>query len=80
MLLQLNNFSSALQIVAALQRVFIQRLTTTWALVKRDRFDYFQLISTSFEPRNNWRALRAMQSKASPPAIPYLGTFITMRD
>ncbi|KNC48161.1 uncharacterized protein AMSG_04390 [Thecamonas trahens ATCC 50062] len=76
---KLNNVSSTLAIIASLSATPIHRLKQTWALVEatkrnvRIRANLEALISNE----GNYKAYRKMLNKVDPPAVPYLGMWLT---
>lgn len=72
----LNNFNGAFEIMSATTITPIHRLTKTWALLSRRTKGIHDELSQFFTTKNNFKNLRTITQSASPPAIPYLGTYL----
>ncbi len=76
---ELNNLSSAMQILAGLQQADVARLKKTWddiakTKVCRERLNYLEQL---FMPRSNFKAYRDHVGTLRPPAMPYVGVYMS---
>ncbi|TNN07701.1 Ras-specific guanine nucleotide-releasing factor RalGPS2, partial [Schistosoma japonicum] len=75
-LVDINNFSSAMAVVSALNVQCIYRLSATWSnLCSRDRHT-FRKLADLFSQEQNYLNLRSAVDNARLPCIPYLGIFL----
>jgi len=75
----LNNYNGVMQILTALQSPPVFRLKETWAGVEKERglFATFKEMLALMSPLSNYFQYRSVLLNISPPAIPYLGVYLT---
>ena len=69
----MQNYSSVLQILSALQSTPIRRLTDIWEAMASKSKKAFDQIAASLAPTQNWQQQRELLANKSPPSIPYVG-------
>eukprot|EP01116_Phalansterium_solitarium_P000941 TRINITY_DN10772_c0_g1_i1.p1 TRINITY_DN10772_c0_g1~~TRINITY_DN10772_c0_g1_i1.p1 ORF type:complete len:501 (-),score=134.12 TRINITY_DN10772_c0_g1_i1:88-1590(-) len=74
---RLNNFSSLMALVAALESSAVTRLEATWANIPIKNHAILGDLSRLVHMSSNFRALREAMSSCELPAIPYLGIFLS---
>ncbi|KAL5267719.1 hypothetical protein ACHWQZ_G004681 [Mnemiopsis leidyi] len=76
-LYKLNNFSSFIAIINALEGSAISRLHASWNKVDRKACQRNDELYEIILPNSNFRNLRKEVSQANPPCIPYVGLFMS---
>jgi len=75
--LRLGNLNSAMAIVSGLQNHPVYRLKCTWAKLLDKCWDLWEELKDVFKCDENFAALRAYLRGISPPAVPYLGMYLS---
>jgi len=73
----LNNFSSMWAIVAGVNNSAIRRLKRTWDLLPPRFMTILDSLEKSMEAGKSFGAYKAAMTKVSPPAVPFLGVYLT---
>ncbi|KZV81038.1 ras GEF [Exidia glandulosa HHB12029] len=73
----LQNFSSMTAIVAGINSPAIRRLKRTWDLLTVRFTTLFDSLEKSLEEAKNFNTYKAFMSKITPPAVPFLGVYLT---
>ncbi len=73
----LNNFSSLTAIISALGTAPILRLGRTWAQVHAKTSSVLESMRVLIKTEKNFSNYRDSLSSANPPAIPFLGVYLT---
>lgn len=76
---QLQNYSSVLQILSALQSTPIRRLSDIWESMSQKSKKSFDQLASQMSPTQGWQQQREMLANKSPPSIPYVGMRLSMR-
>eukprot|EP01125_Pyxidicula_operculata_P014727 TRINITY_DN493_c0_g1_i1.p1 TRINITY_DN493_c0_g1~~TRINITY_DN493_c0_g1_i1.p1 ORF type:complete len:870 (-),score=159.75 TRINITY_DN493_c0_g1_i1:161-2770(-) len=76
-LLDLNNINGAFQVMSALMSAPISRLRRTFSGLTSKHTNTFKKLEDIFSPNDNYKNLRERHSIADPPAIPYVGLFLS---
>jgi len=69
---ELRNYTSTMEITAALAAAPIARLNKSWSNKTREQFKELERLMLA-----NFRELRSITTNASPPCIPYLGLYFS---
>jgi hypothetical protein len=76
LLLRMNNFNSAFEILSGLRSLGIMRLKRTWNMLPSAAWSSFEELERVFDPDGNWKRYReALESAA--PAVPHLHLFLS---
>lgn len=70
----MQNYSSCLQVLSALQSTPIRRLTELWEAISTKAKKTFDHLGTALAPTQGWQSQRELLANKSPPSIPYIGT------
>lgn len=73
----LHNYTTVMQIVAALESAPISRLKNTWAKIPEKTIQKYKQICQVMLPAANYKNYRAQIATVEPPCVPYIGTFLT---
>ena len=76
----MQNYSSVLQILSALQSTPIRRLTDIWEAMASKSKKVFDQLAASLAPTQNWQQQRELLANKSPPSIPYVGAFLHLEN
>ena len=74
--LELNNFYSAMAIIAGLHQSSITRLRKTWKTLPSKFLDTFKKCTQLLSAEGNYRSYRSSLEKAVPPVNPYIGLYL----
>ncbi|KNC46431.1 cell division control protein [Thecamonas trahens ATCC 50062] len=74
---QLNNFNGVMEILAGLQFSEVYRLQMTWDRVAERKLATFAELKELMSRDKNMKAPRMALATCTPPAVPYLGMFLT---
>ncbi len=74
-LLELQNFNGVMQLIASLSKTEVVRLSKTHAAMSRESRKAFDNLHKLLD--KNCARLRDLYKEASPPCLPYIGTFMT---
>lgn len=74
---ELRNYTTVMQIMAALESAPISRLNHTWAKISDNMKDKYKAVCQQLLPAANYKNYRALIAKADPPCVPYIGTYLT---
>lgn len=74
---ELRNYTTVMQIMAALESAPISRLNHTWAKISENMKEKYKAICQQLLPAANYKNYRALIAKAEPPCVPYIGTYLT---
>ena len=69
-------FSPAL-VISGITSTAIYRLKKTWAIVDKNSMSIFEELNTLLSRDNNFANFRKALHKIQPPALPYLGVYLT---
>eukprot|EP00011_Vannellida_sp_DIVA3-517-6-12_P004746 CAMPEP_0114636138 /NCGR_PEP_ID=MMETSP0168-20121206/16836_1 /TAXON_ID=95228 ORGANISM="Vannella sp., Strain DIVA3 517/6/12" /NCGR_SAMPLE_ID=MMETSP0168 /ASSEMBLY_ACC=CAM_ASM_000044 /LENGTH=787 /DNA_ID=CAMNT_0001847851 /DNA_START=1 /DNA_END=2366 /DNA_ORIENTATION=- len=72
---QLNNFQSALALVAGLMNTAVYRMKKSWETVGKDSFMVLKDLSSLMD--KSFKTYRVRLASATPPCIPYIGLWQT---
>lgn len=79
--LQLANYSSALQIILALQNYAVVELKDAWSRVKQTEMEYLNELCAFASPLKNFKnirkALKIVESDETMPCCPFIGIFVS---
>ena len=64
-------------VISGLQNHCVKRLKLTWDQIPEKGWDMWEELSDVFKCDQNFASLRAVNSKSSLPAIPYLGMYLS---
>lgn len=70
---QLNNFSSFMQVISGLTHGSVQRFKTAWEAVSKPMKQQYRTLMWLSSTEGRFKELRMAMRKADPPLIPYLG-------
>lgn len=73
----MQNYSSMTAIVAGINSPSIRRLKRTWDLLTVKQNGLFESLETSLSEAKNFNSYKSFMSKVSPPAVPFLGVYLT---
>jgi hypothetical protein len=76
-LFAMNNFNGLMEILAALNSAPVRRLKNTWAEISEEQTAGLKQLESVMSHESSYKNYRAALKPASPPAVPYLGTFLT---
>ena len=74
---QLNNFNGVMEILAGLQFSELFRLQMTWDRVPERKMKIFYDLKELMSRDKNMKSPRAALAACTPPAVPYLGMYLT---
>eukprot|EP01103_Thecamoeba_quadrilineata_P013977 TRINITY_DN4029_c0_g1_i2.p1 TRINITY_DN4029_c0_g1~~TRINITY_DN4029_c0_g1_i2.p1 ORF type:complete len:920 (-),score=181.35 TRINITY_DN4029_c0_g1_i2:173-2932(-) len=74
---QLKNYNAVMEIVSGLQISPVHRLKRTWEIVSKRHMTIFRELVELMSVSNNWKNYREALNTCNPPALPYLGTYLT---
>jgi son of sevenless-like protein len=74
---QLNNFNGVFTICSGLGLSSIFRLKKTWPMVSEAHLAKFETLKKSISPDSSFAAIRSRIKNVKPPAIPYIGIYLT---
>lgn len=72
-----NNFNALMEIISGLGNTSVFRLKYLWSNVSQSTLDHFRECQTLMSREKNFAAFREHLSSINPPAIPYLGVYLT---
>jgi len=75
-LLELNNFNTAMSVLAGLNLHCVQRLDEIWDLVPESTKTLFHQMEKVLRPHANFRNYRQLLETRSLPILPYFGLFL----
>uniref|UniRef100_A0A8C3MMF5 Uncharacterized protein n=1 Tax=Geospiza parvula TaxID=87175 RepID=A0A8C3MMF5_GEOPR len=73
----LHNYNGVLEITSALNRSAIYRLKKTWAKVSKQTKALMDKLQKTVSSEGRFKNLREMLKNCNPPAVPYLGMYLT---
>jgi RasGEF domain/RasGEF N-terminal motif len=76
-LLLLNNFNAVMAFMSALNNSAVFRLKHTFAELKKPVFERFEYFARLFSSTQSFKSYRDTYVGAHPPAIPFLGVYLT---
>lgn len=71
--LELNNFSSYMQLVSALQHSSVNKFKNAWEYISKPLKQQYKMLTDLATTTGRFRQLREATSRAEPPLVPYLG-------
>lgn len=74
--IQLNNFSSFMQIITGLTHGSVQRFKTAWEGVSKPMRQQYRSLQWLSSTEGRFKELRMAMRNADPPLVPYLGTVL----
>mmetsp|Transcript_34688 Transcript_34688/g.87212 ORF Transcript_34688/g.87212 Transcript_34688/m.87212 type:complete len:1018 (-) Transcript_34688:186-3239(-) len=74
---ELNNYNAIMELLACLDSSPVYRLRQSWAGLSRSTMKTYESLKELMSPNNGFKNLRAALRTADPPAVPYLGVFLT---
>eukprot|EP01122_Echinamoeba_exundans_P010546 TRINITY_DN3973_c0_g1_i1.p1 TRINITY_DN3973_c0_g1~~TRINITY_DN3973_c0_g1_i1.p1 ORF type:complete len:1365 (+),score=241.85 TRINITY_DN3973_c0_g1_i1:79-4173(+) len=76
LLVRMNNFNGAFEVLSGLRSLGIMRLKRTWNMLPTVAWTSFEELERLFDPDGNWKRYReALESAA--PAVPHLNLFLS---
>ena len=75
--IQMNNYQGGLTLYSALTHAAVDRLKASWARVDRKRMKDFRFAEELYSSKQNWKSYRSAVDDCVPPAVPYLGLYLT---
>jgi len=66
-----------MEVISGVTATSTYRLKKTWALVDRNTLTIFEELNTLLSRDNNFANFRKALHKVQPPALPYLGVYLT---
>uniref|UniRef100_H0Z9L2 Ras protein specific guanine nucleotide releasing factor 2 n=1 Tax=Taeniopygia guttata TaxID=59729 RepID=H0Z9L2_TAEGU len=73
----LHNYNGVLEITSALNRSAVYRLKKTWAKVSKQTKALMDKLQKTVSSEGRFKNLREMLKNCNPPAVPYLGMYLT---
>ncbi|KAJ7423666.1 Ras-specific guanine nucleotide-releasing factor 1 [Pitangus sulphuratus] len=73
----LHNYNGVLEITSALNRSAIYRLKKTWGKVSKQTKALMDKLQKTVSSEGRFKNLREMLKNCNPPAVPYLGMYLT---
>ncbi|XP_038621783.1 ras-specific guanine nucleotide-releasing factor 2 isoform X2 [Tachyglossus aculeatus] len=73
----LHDYNGVLEITSALNRSAIYRLKKTWAKVSKQTKALMEKLQKTVSSEGRFKNLRETLKNCNPPAVPYLGMFLT---
>ncbi|KAJ6232114.1 hypothetical protein M0813_05269 [Anaeramoeba flamelloides] len=74
---KVNNFMAVQEIIAGLNNAAIYRLKRTWGSIPKKLLDDWQEVNSLMSNDNSYRLIRLELKKIVPPALPYIGMYLT---
>ncbi|KNC54398.1 cell division control protein [Thecamonas trahens ATCC 50062] len=74
---KLNNFNSTMAILAGFHSSAVYRLKMSWDGLPKSAAKAYAKLEALTNSASNYKQLRAALRKSNPPAVPYLGMFLT---
>eukprot|EP01103_Thecamoeba_quadrilineata_P003596 TRINITY_DN13356_c0_g1_i1.p1 TRINITY_DN13356_c0_g1~~TRINITY_DN13356_c0_g1_i1.p1 ORF type:complete len:791 (-),score=164.51 TRINITY_DN13356_c0_g1_i1:68-2440(-) len=74
---QLRNYNAVMEIVSGLQISAVHRLKRTWEIISKKKMSTFRELVDLMAVSNNWKNYREVLKQCNPPALPYLGMYLT---
>jgi hypothetical protein len=76
-LMLLNNFNGVKEMLAALNSSPVRRLKNTWAELSEESQSTLKSLEALMSHESSFKNYRTALRQAQPPAVPYLGTYLT---
>nr|KAJ3412426.1 hypothetical protein HK105_002352 [Polyrhizophydium stewartii] len=73
----LNNYSSLMNIIGTLDSAHVHRLRKTWELVPTRQMATYEALRETMSPARNFANYRGALHSVNPPAVPFLGCYLT---
>jgi son of sevenless len=74
---ELNNFNAVMELLACLDSSPVYRLRQSWAGLSRSTLKTYESLKDLMSPNSGSKNLRSALRTVDPPAVPYLGVFLT---
>eukprot|EP01103_Thecamoeba_quadrilineata_P020672 TRINITY_DN900_c0_g2_i1.p1 TRINITY_DN900_c0_g2~~TRINITY_DN900_c0_g2_i1.p1 ORF type:complete len:834 (-),score=132.85 TRINITY_DN900_c0_g2_i1:94-2595(-) len=74
---QFKNYNAVMEIISGLQLSAVHRLKRTWETIPKKSLAVFQELVDLMAVSNNWKNYREVLKQCNPPALPYLGMYLT---
>ena len=75
--MQINNYNTAMEIIAGLNSSSVFRLKLTWEALSPSTLSTFNKIKEQLSHDGSYRNLRELLHNRQPPTIPYFGIYLT---
>lgn len=76
-LMEINSFDMVMAIISGFQNAAAHRLKFSFEAVSKKTTETLEQINTLFSSQNSYKAYREMLNKVAPPAIPFLGVYLS---
>lgn len=73
----LNNFNGMMEIIAALNGNFLQRLRQAWKVLPQKHLEIWEDLGKIVDPIGSYRNYRKILRATKPPLIPFQGVYLT---
>uniref|UniRef100_A0A6B2L162 Ras-GEF domain-containing protein n=1 Tax=Arcella intermedia TaxID=1963864 RepID=A0A6B2L162_9EUKA len=73
----LNNYNTLMAIIAGLNTVSVSRLKQTFASVKKNVLEQWEILMEVMNPSNSFKKLRTALEEAGQTALPYIGLYLS---
>jgi len=74
--IEMRNYNTSMEILAGINRAFVNRLKKSWNLVSSATEETLQRMNELMDPKHNFRNYREALRKAPKPCLPYLGIYL----
>jgi len=73
---ELRNFHTSMEILAGINRGFVDRLKKSWSHVSSSTKETLQSLNELMDPKHNFRNYREALKKSTKPCLPYFGIYL----
>jgi son of sevenless-like protein len=73
---EMRNFHTSMEILAGINRGFVDRLKKSWNHVSSSTLDTLQSLNDLMDPKHNFKNYREALRKAAKPCLPYFGIYL----